>query len=64
MVQFSFSQIRNPPSIESQGSIDIISRRSTTSRTMERCSLVKMTGITSGDLGKAVFMMDSKIVGS
>lgn len=61
-ISFSLSKIRNPPTVESQGALEIISQRGVNS--MEKCSMVQMTGITSGQLDGATFAMDSTQVGS
>lgn len=61
-ITFSLSQIRNPPTTEQQGSIEITSVRAN-GKSMEKCSGVKMTGITAGELSAVSFNVDSREVG-
>ncbi len=60
---FSMGTVRNPPSVEPQGSFDVTAMRADGTN-MAVCSSVKITGITTDSLGTASFTIDQRQVGT
>ena len=60
-LKFSVSSITNPPTTEPQGSINIVAKKDGT-KSMARCSGVKMTGITAVNFYTASFVVDNYTV--